>query len=537
MLVVVVLFCALLIPANAATSTNEAAIPSGLDNPATILKLANRPVMVFRSTLDDFSAEERCAAARVRLEKMLQTADTLMVTTQATAAGIQICLDAKPIFVITPLDAAPLTGDTLEMMADRSASALRMAVYESRTFTSVSQVFWALGRAMLLTAVFIGIFWLTRTIRIRLQVGITKFAAEKTESVMSRELRRVGLKSFVAVLRTSLNLASWVVIAFATFLWFVQMLECFPFSRPWGEYLDRNIIATLLTFGHNALLALPGLLVVVLIIIAARLATQIVANLFDAVEEGSLQSTFLDQHTAPTTRRIVVFLVWVAAVVVAYPYIPGSNSLAFKGITVFAGLVLSLGSSSLVNQIASGLQLIYSRAYRPGDYVRVGETEGTVVGVGFFSTYIRTTKNEEVHIANSVLIGTSTKNYSRLAETDGLLLPTRVTIGYNTPWRQVEAMLIEAAGRTPGLLPEPRPFVLQISLADYYVEYELNVRLEIPNQRMRVLGRLHANIQDVFNENNVQIMSPHYIADPAKPHVVPKAEWYLPPAREDHLPG
>jgi small-conductance mechanosensitive channel len=201
-------------------------------------------------------------------------------------------------------------------------------------------------------------------------------------------------------------------------------------------------------------------------------------------------------------------------------------------VTVFAGLVFSLGSSNIVNQAASGLLLIYSRALRVGDYVRVGETEGAVLEIGLCVTRIRTIKNEEVQLANSVLLGTATTNYSRAAAAGGLFLPAKVTIGYSVPWRQVHAMLLEAASRTVGLAREPQPFVLQTNLSDFYVEYELNACLERPAQRAWVQSRLHNHIQDVFNEHGVQIMSPHYWQDPARPQVVPKSNWFQAPARD-----
>ncbi len=497
------------------------------------LTLANRVIFKFRAPLDTYSAEERCAAADVRLRSVLAKAKSVLVTTQAVPAGVQVCLAGKPLFLITADDVSALNGETVELSAAKSVAELQKAIFEMHALTSFDQLLKAIVLALSMTALLVVVVWLTRKIRMWLQVRITRLAAAKTENLKSRELRRLGLKNFVSVMRAVMNLASWLFIAFAGYTWIIQVMRCFPYLRPWGDYLHHQIVSVELSLGRSILTALPGLVVVVFIVLVARMLVQIFTNLFDAVEEGEVKTQWLDVHTASTTRRIVVFLVWVGAVVVAYPYIPGSTSLAFKGMTIFAGLIISMGSTSLVNQIASGLLLIYSRAYRTGDYVRFGDIEGTVMGVGIFSTYIRTVKNEEVHIANSVLISAATKNFSRLADSDGLLLPTRVTIGYNTPWRQVEAMLVEAARRTTGLLPEPKPFVLQIALSDFYVEYELNVRLEVPNQRMVVLARLHANIQDVFNENSVQIMSPHYLGDPAKPHIVPKPDWYLSPAKRE----
>jgi small-conductance mechanosensitive channel len=184
-----------------------------------------------------------------------------------------------------------------------------------------------------------------------------------------------------------------------------------------------------------------------------------------------------------------------------------------------------------VNQAMSGLVLMYSRALKPGDYVYAGDTEGVVVDLGLLSTKIRTNKRELITIPNAVLVGTATKNYSRLAaEGTGVILYTSVTIGYDTPWRQVHALLVMAADRTPGLRREPRPFVRQTALSDFYVEYQLNAHIERPEERLNVLAALHENIQDCFNEYGVQITSPHYESDPLKPKVVARDTWAPPPA-------
>jgi small-conductance mechanosensitive channel len=219
------------------------------------------------------------------------------------------------------------------------------------------------------------------------------------------------------------------------------------------------------------------------------------------------------------------------ALVMIYPYLPGSNSPVFRGISVFVGLVVSFGGSGVVGQYLSGLVIMYSRALRVGDYVRVAEHEGVVVALGMLSTKLRTNKREEVNIPNNLLVSTTTKNFSRLAGTEGVILYTTITIGYDAPWRQIHAMLIEAARRTPGLHAEPPPFVNQTALSDFYVEYQLNAHLERPEKRIRVLAGLHANIQDVFNEHGVQIMSPHYEADPADKKWVPRERWHEPPAK------
>jgi small-conductance mechanosensitive channel len=226
-------------------------------------------------------------------------------------------------------------------------------------------------------------------------------------------------------------------------------------------------------------------------------------------------------------------LVWLFAMVVAYPYLPGSQTDAFKGVSVFIGLLVTFGSSGLVNQIMSGFMITYSRALRVGDYVKIGDVEGTVMHLGVLSTKIKTLRREEVTVPNAVVVATTTTDYSRTGDTDGVLTPTSVTIGYDTPWRQVQALLLLAAERTPGLRQEPKPVVIQAELEDFYVKYSLFVSLKRQQTRFVTLNALHANIQDLFNEYGVQIMSPNYVLDPAAAKVVPKKGWFAAPARPD----
>jgi len=178
---------------------------------------------------------------------------------------------------------------------------------------------------------------------------------------------------------------------------------------------------------------------------------------------------------------------------------------------------------------------MYTRTYRPGEYVRIGDHEGTVIEMGMFTTRVRTGLGEELTVPNAMVLSSVTRNYSRAVKGEGFVLDTVVTIGYDAPWRQVHAMLIAAAGRTAGVLPYPAPRVFQTALSDFYAEYRLVCQAlqSEPRPRAEVLSSLHSNIQDVFNEHGVQIMSPHYFADPEQAKVVPKANWYPPPANKD----
>jgi small-conductance mechanosensitive channel len=181
--------------------------------------------------------------------------------------------------------------------------------------------------------------------------------------------------------------------------------------------------------------------------------------------------------------------------------------------------MLSLGASSVVGQALSGLSLMYSRSLRVGEYVKIGDTEGTVTSLGMFTTKVHTGLGEEVSLPNSVIFSQPIRNFSRLVEDGQFMLQTGVTIGYSTPWRQVHAMLLEAARHTPELATDPTPAVAQHALNDFYVDYRLTIVVQGPFRQ--TLSVLHANIQDVFNANGVQIMSPHYNRDPEQMKVVP----------------
>jgi small-conductance mechanosensitive channel len=220
----------------------------------------------------------------------------------------------------------------------------------------------------------------------------------------------------------------------------------------------------------------------------------------------------------------------VFALVVAYPYIPGAESPALRGLSLFFGILLSVGSSSTISNIIAGYSLTYRRMFKVGDRVRIDHVTGDVVEVRLLVTHLHTIKNEEVIVPNSKILGNEVVNYSSLARARGLILHTTVGIGYETPWRQVVAMLRMAASRTPGLLEDPEPFVLQTALADFAVTYELNAYCDNAQAMTALYSDMHRNILDVFNEYGVQIMTPAYEGDPAEPKIVPKELWYAPPA-------
>jgi len=367
-----------------------------------------------------------------------------------------------------------------------------------------------------------------------------KFAGRLVE-VAEEKLAQTGLTD-VASLRASrvlefqrgllraVTIGAGMVVVYSTFTF---VLRRFPYTRPWGESMRGFLFTTVEDLALGVVNAIPGLFTVALIVLIMRFILRLLGIWFNAVEAGRTRVQWLYPETAQTTRRLVSVLMWLFTIVVAYPYLPGSQTDAFKGVSVFLGLMLTFGSSGLVNQVMSGFMVTYSRAVRVGDYVRIGDVEGTVLHLGILSTKLKTFRGEEATIPNSVVVSQTTTDYSRFAEVNETFTPTSVTIGYDTPWRQIHAMLLLAAERTPGVRVEPKPYVLQEALQDFYVKYTLFVCLDAQDQRYFTLNILHAQIQDLFNEYGVQIMSPNYLADPAAPKVVARKDWYTAPARVD----
>jgi small-conductance mechanosensitive channel len=337
--------------------------------------------------------------------------------------------------------------------------------------------------------------------------------------------------------KTIISLLWAASICVLVYLWLVYSLGRFPASAPWGEQLEQFLIGLFFDFAKGALGALPGLFAVVIVFLIARWFVRLIRIVFDKVETGSLSLPWLERETARTTQTLLIMVVWLFALVTAYPYIPGSDTDAFKGLSVLIGLMVTLGSTGIINQVISGLFVVYSRSVRPEDYVRVGDVEGEVIEVGSLATKLRTPRQEEITIPHSVLVGTATTNYSRLAGDNGMAVTTSVTIGYDVPWRQVHALLQLGAARTHGLRRDPPPRVMQRELSDFYVQYLLLAHLEDGKNRAAVLSELHGQIQDAFNEFGTQIMSPHFESQPEKPIFVPKSAWYASPAAPSDSPA
>ncbi len=506
-------------------------VPDGPDNDPAMLVIGNRPILELRAEVLGASPAERAEAIADRARLLVDRGGPLRLTTRPMGEGILVEVDGRPLMRVMPGDLDAEAGESLQQVAAAAAARLDTALGELREAQQARTLLPAAGRALSATALLAALAWVMyrayRALRRRLVAAVQR----RTEQVTPSWFRQVfGPSLPVAMVQVPLRIAALSVLALACYEWVAFVLKQFPYTRPWGEALASNLAAGLGRFGGEILRAIPNLLFVLLIVVLARMVVRLVRAFFRAVAERRIEVGWFDETTARPTERLVTIVIWLLALVAAYPYFPGSGSEAFKGIGVFVGLMLSIGSSGIVNQAVSGLMLMYTRSIRPGEWVQIGETEGAVTAIGFLSTRLRTLRQEEISIPNAVIASSVTRNFSRLAAEGGLRVATKVTIGYDTPWRQVEAMLGMAAQRTSLAAPGAKSKVLQSALQDFYVEYTLVVPIADPARRADLFDELHGHIQDVFNEHGVQIMSPNYEADPAQPKIVPPAEWYRSPA-------
>ncbi len=509
----------------------EASAPGGSAGaPGVPLRVLNREVMVFRAGLGTYSAEQRATAARARIEQALLSASGARTESALTPEGAEMRVRGQTVFLVTTNDVNALAGETLASVVQLTESRLALAVAEVEEVRDRRGMLGAVARGVMVTVLLGALIWFLARNRERLEERLVRVAADKAGQIRSHTLRLAGRQNVVGVLRGTMTVLFWAATAIASVWWLEYSLRLFPQTRPFGEQLEGQFLGAISAFGHSALRSLPNLGIVCLVGAMARFAHTAARRFFTVVARGRLHTRLFDPTTAPIAQRLCLILIWVTAVIVAFPYIPGSQTPAFQGISVLAGLMLSLGSGNLIAQLVGGLVMVYNRSCRPGDFVRIGELEGTITAVGFFSARLVTGRNEEIVVPNSQIAGAALINYSRRNDAEGVQVPVSVTIGYNTSWRQVHAMLLTAAGRTQGLKTGITPVVLQRRLCDFYVEYELRVTLESPASRTTVLSELNGHIQDVFNEFGVQIMSPHYEADPAQPVVVPRDRWHAPPA-------
>ncbi|MDP3540306.1 MAG: mechanosensitive ion channel [Azonexus sp.] len=506
----------------AAGAATEAASSSA----PVMLVLYNRDIIELRGTLAGVPAPDRAKRAQRRFDALtdteLEQAVGIVPFKLADTNGLILQVAGQPLFTVLNSDLDQEDHLTLAQAAEKARVNLEEAMKSRREQQNATV--WLRGGAVALIDLLVcalGLWIVTR-----LQTRLTS-ASENVAAGLS-----TGLKAYLKIFALRvLSVLVWLLYGALIYGMAITFLNAFPWTQPWGERLASFVQQLGGWLATGIMGAIPGLLTVAVVLLVARVIQDVLSMFLNHVQSGRIRVPFMHADTVGATKRLLSVLVWGLAMAVAYPYLPGSNTDAFKGLSVLFGLMITLGSTGLMTQLMSGLVVVYSRSLKKGDFVSINDIEGVVGEVGALAVKVVNMRNEEITIPNSVITGAAIRNYSKLAGEQGTLVSTKVTIGYDTPWRQVHAMLIEAARTTHGVRHSPTPFVYQRALNDFYVEYEVFAHIDRPLERVPILSGLHSAIQDQFNTYGVQIMSPHFFDQPAQAVLVPKDKWYEAPAK------
>ena len=501
------------------------------DDPAT-LRILNRDIVTLRASIGRLTPKLRVERAEERLREVPTSAIddplTLVQSRLGDTNGVTFLLGDRPLVSVIESDVDVDARQRFDALVKQTQARLESARAAWHEVHDKERLLAGLLRTVVATLVFCFLAWITY------RVGGKAVAwAERKRDVLAAHHPYIDWREIVGRLGVAAtHSAQWLVLLTMAYWWLYYVLASFALTTPLAASLGNWLFIKVFWVGESVLESVPGLATVALVLLMTRVAADLVHYFFDAVQRGRLRIPLFHPDTASATRRIFTMLTWALGAALAYPFLPGAGGEAFKGVSLVLGVMISLGSAGLITHAMSGLVMVYSRSLRKGDFVDVNGIQGVVTEVAALAIKVIDVRNEEITIPNAVVVSSPIRNYTRLGGKEGTLLTTKVTIGYDVPWRQVQALLLGAAGKTPSVREVPAPYVYQRALSDFYVEYELFASLADPRERVSTLSELHARILDEFNEHGVQIMSPHFFSQPAQPVFVPKDQWYSAPARK-----
>jgi small-conductance mechanosensitive channel len=473
--------------------------------PDTLFTLSTR--------LGAYSAAQRASAISGRLRDAardpLLLGDTVGVV--PGTAGYDLVIGSRVLMTVTAADAEAAGMEHAALAAElsqRMQAALRTATYDA----SLRAIMVGVALTILATAAAWLLIRLILTGFARLEALVRRWHGTRIRSVKFQKLELLSAARIIRALLWLVRVTRVVLVLLVAYVYLPLVLSFFPWTRPYAGRLLEYVGAPFAAVGGALLDYLPNIFFIAVIVLVTVYLLKVIRFFFAALEAGTISIGGFYAEWAIPTYQIVRFVVLVFAAIVIFPYLPGTDTRAFQGIGVFLGLLISLGSASAFANIVGGIVLIYMRPFQVGERVKIADTIGFVVEKTLLSTRVRTIKNVDITIPNSMVLGSHIINFSSSAAERGVVLHTSVTIGYDVEWRRVHALLIGAARGMEGILESPEPFVLQTSLDDFAVTYELNAYTDLPLRVPFLTSELHARIQDAFNAAGVEIMSPAYTA-------------------------
>ncbi len=473
--------------------------------------LAGKTVLTIKSKVLSFSPEDRAKTISDRLAKIVKDPtfqiDSLKVVDSENSSDIV----TGDLILMSVADAdAQAVGKERLLLAEESAAKIRVAVeLRNKEYSTKTLLFGALYSLLATLALVASLLALNHFLP-RFIAKIESWRGIYIRSVRFQSIEVLNEERIVAVISTFLRWARTILLLGLLYLYIPLVLSFFPWTHGMANRLFSYILAPIEKVGLSFVSYLPNIFFLLVIAVITNYSIKLTKFLFSEVQKQTITIPGFYHDWAEPTFKIVRFLIFAFAAVVAFPYLPGSDSPAFKGVSVFLGVLFSFGSSSAISNVVAGVILTYMRAFKLGDRVKIADTVGDVVEKTLLITRIRTIKNVDITIPNAMVLSSHITNFSSSAMEYGLILHTTVTIGYDAPWRRVHELLISAASATENILELPAPFVLQTSLDDFYVSYQINAYTEKPSVMARTYSALHQNIQEKFNEGGIEIMSPHY---------------------------
>lgn len=474
-------------------------------------------ILSIRRPISGFSAQDRAQTITRRLYRIAQN-DAISVadlTLQRNADDHSVFLSIGPevLLTITEQD-AKARRSTPQALAEQVLPIMRAAITRYRDDRKPRQLARNILYAVIASLAFLLLCGVVMLCSAWLFPRIARIIGTRTPGIHVKDVEVISPATIASFTLQSLKLIRLGIFLILTFFYAAFILRLFPWTRAVGEsimdYFSQSLELTLTATANY----LPNLFIVAIISFIAFYTLRVVKPFFAALERGNLVIPGFYADWARPTYNLLGILVLALAAILAFPYLPGFNSPAFQGVSVFLGLLLSLGSTSAITNVIGGIILIYTRAFRIGDHIRVGDVVGDIVETNFLAVRICTPANEVITIPNSTLLSNKVINYN-ISTRDlsrQLILQTTVTLGYDVPWRKVHQTLMDAALGTEHILKNPPPFILQTSLDNDYISYQLNAYTDEPNTMVLSYSLLHQNIQDKCNENGIEILSPSYTA-------------------------
>ena len=475
------------------------------------VEVDGRPILVVYAQVGGFTPGERAEAIQQRIVAVSNNREIPIdaIHVEERGAWTEILAGKTRIMTITDADAAGAERRRPELAAEYN-EIIRYVVAEYRESHKLANlvrgwIYTLLATATCVLLIWV-LFWIRKRVRALLEARLNRPDQLSPVQVLGGRLGQYLGHPLLVISR----IAFWIVILAILQAYGAVVLRFFPSTKYTSRQVTNWLFSELAGFGKSVIAYTPNLILLAFICLATSYLIKVNQYFFGELRDEKVKIRGFYPDWAEPTAKLVRTLILVASVIVAFPYLPGSQSPAFKGITVFLGVLLSLGSTSAVAHAVAGTILTYMRAFQVGDFVRIGNDVGEVIEKTLLVTRVRTQKSEVITIPNGTVLGGVVVNFSAEARHRGVIFHTVVTIGYSASWRQVHELLTSAALTTEGILHDPAPFVLQTALNDFYVSYELNAYTAQPRDMQNIYSVLHQNIQDKFNEAGVEINSPHY---------------------------